>query len=34
MESYMQALGKFKKSDKAVVQYTREGKPFSTTVEF
>ncbi len=34
MESYMQALGKFKKGDKAVVNYTREGKTFSTTVEF
>lgn len=34
LESYMQALGKYKKGDKAGVDYTREGKTFSTTVEF
>jgi Zn-dependent M28 family amino/carboxypeptidase len=34
LESYMQALGKFKKGDKAIVGYTRANKPFSTTVEF
>ena len=34
LESYMQALGNFKKGDKAMVSYTRENKPLSTTVEF
>ena len=34
METYMQALGRFKKGDKAVVNYTRENTPLSTTVEF
>jgi C-terminal processing protease CtpA/Prc len=34
MESYMQALSKFKKGDKAPVQYTRNGQSLSTTVEF
>lgn len=34
LENYMQALGTFKKGDKAVVVYTREEKPLSTTVEF
>ena len=34
MESYMQALGKFKKGDKTVVHYIRKGQSFETTVEF
>ncbi|HZH95602.1 MAG TPA: M20/M25/M40 family metallo-hydrolase [Flavisolibacter sp.] len=34
VESYMQALSKFKKGDKATVTYTRERKTFSATVEF
>lgn len=34
MEAYMQTLGKFKKGDKTTVQYTRDGKPLSATVEF
>ena len=34
MESYMQALSKFKKGDKTVVQYQREGKTTSVEVEF
>jgi len=34
LESYMQALSQFKKGDKAVVNYTRDNKPLSTTVEF
>ncbi|HEX6334654.1 MAG TPA: M20/M25/M40 family metallo-hydrolase [Flavisolibacter sp.] len=34
MESYMQALSRFKKGDKAVVTYTRGSETLSTTVEF
>ena len=34
MESYMQALAKFKKGDKTTVQYTREGQTLSSAVEF
>jgi hypothetical protein len=34
LETYMQALSKFKKGDKAAVIYTRENKSLSTTVEF
>ena len=34
LESYMQALGNFKKGDKAIVNYTRDNKPLSTTAEF
>jgi len=34
MESYMQALARFKKGDKTTVSYTRDGKPFVTAVEF
>lgn len=34
MESYMQALGKFKKGDKTTVRYNRKGQTFETTVEF
>ena len=34
VESYMQALSKFKKGDKATVVYTRDGKTFSAGVEF
>jgi S1-C subfamily serine protease len=34
VETYMQALSKFKKGDKATVTYTRERKTFSATVEF
>lgn len=34
MESYMQALGKFKKGDKTTVVYTRSGKTLSSPVEF
>lgn len=34
MESYMQALGKYKKGDKAKVSYSRGAQALSTTVEF
>jgi S1-C subfamily serine protease len=34
MESYMQALGKFKKGDKAKVKYKRGNEVLETTVEF
>ena len=34
MESYMQALGKFKKGDKAKVKYKRGNELLETTVEF
>src|SRR5215211_5522569 len=34
LESYMQALGKFKKGEKTMVGYTRNNTPLSTTVEF
>ena len=34
METYMQILGKFNKGDKTIVTYTREGKTFSSEVEF
>lgn len=34
MESYMQALGKFKKGDKTTVTYTRGGQNLVATVEF
>ncbi len=34
MESYMQALGKFKKGDKARVKYKRGNEVLETTVEF
>lgn len=34
MESYMQALSKYKKGDKATVHYTRAGKTLSATAEF
>lgn len=34
MESYMQTLGKYKKGDKTTVTYTRDGKTFSSAVEF
>jgi aminopeptidase YwaD len=34
LESYMQTLGRFKKGDKTSLTYQREGKTFSTTVEF
>ncbi|HVG12311.1 MAG TPA: M20/M25/M40 family metallo-hydrolase [Flavisolibacter sp.] len=34
MESYMQALGKFKKGDKTIVTYQRGKDSHSTTVEF
>jgi aminopeptidase YwaD len=34
LEGYMQALGKFKKGDKANVTYTRNGQTVSSTVEF
>jgi aminopeptidase YwaD len=34
MEAYMQVLGKFKKGDKTTINYLREGKPLSSTVEF
>ncbi len=34
VESYMQALSKFKKGDKAKVSYTRGTETFSATVEF
>jgi Zn-dependent M28 family amino/carboxypeptidase len=34
LETYMQALGKFKKGDKAVVGYTRDNQSLSANVEF
>lgn len=34
MESYMQALSRFKKGDKATVSYTRGGQALSSAVEF
>ena len=34
MESYMQALGKFKKGEKTVVMYNRSGETLSVSVEF
>jgi S1-C subfamily serine protease len=34
LDGYMQALGKFKKGDKANVTYTRNGQTVSSTVEF
>lgn len=34
LESYMQALSKFKKGDKTTVRYTRDGKTLVTTAEF
>jgi hypothetical protein len=34
LESYMQALSKFKKGDTAKVEYIRGAQPLSTTVEF
>ena len=34
MEAYMQALSKFKKGEKTTINYLREGKPLSSTVEF
>jgi S1-C subfamily serine protease len=34
LESYMQALGKFKKGDRAKVVYSRSGQTLSSTVEF
>ncbi|MBB1283384.1 M28 family peptidase [Flavisolibacter sp. BT320] len=34
VESYMQALAKFKKGDKTAVRYTRDGKTLVTTAEF
>lgn len=34
MESYMQTLSKFKKGDKTIVTYLREGKTLSSAVEF
>jgi aminopeptidase YwaD len=34
MESYMQALSKYKKGDKATVHYTRAGKALATVAEF
>jgi hypothetical protein len=34
MESYMQALSRFKKGDKTIVRYTRNGKALATTAEF
>ena len=34
LESYMQALGKFKKGDKTAVLYSRGGQTLSSTVEF
>ena len=34
VESYMQALSKFKKGDKTTVTYTRGGQTLSGTVEF
>jgi aminopeptidase YwaD len=34
LESYMQALGKFKKGDKTTVTYARSGQTLSSAVEF
>jgi hypothetical protein len=34
MESYMQALGKFKKGDKTKVKYKRGNETLETSVEF
>lgn len=34
LESYMEALGQFKKGDKATVLYSRNGQTLSSTVEF
>lgn len=34
LEGYMQALGQFKKGDKASITYTRNGQTFSSTAEF
>ena len=34
LNSYMQALARFKKGDKAIVEYKREGQKLSSTVEF
>ena len=34
LEGYMQALGKFKKGDKATVTYTRNGQTLSSALEF
>lgn len=34
LENYMQALGKFKKGDKATVTYSRNGQTLSSAVEF
>lgn len=34
LESYMQALGKFKKGDKTTVVYSRKGQTLSSAVEF
>ncbi|MGZ5189792.1 MAG: M20/M25/M40 family metallo-hydrolase [Flavisolibacter sp.] len=34
MESYMQALGKFKKGEKTVVMYNRSGQTLTVSVEF
>jgi aminopeptidase YwaD len=34
LESYMQALGKFKKGDQTTLTYQRDGKVISTTVTF
>jgi hypothetical protein len=34
LESYMQALGKYKKGDKTTVSYLRDGKTLSSDVEF
>lgn len=34
LESYMQALAKYKRGDKATVHYMRNGKAVATTAEF
>jgi Predicted aminopeptidases len=34
LNSYMEALSRFKKGDKAIVEYKREGQKLSSTVEF
>ena len=34
VESYMQALSRFKKGDKVTVQYSRNGKTLAATAEF
>ena len=34
MESYMQALSRFKKGDKTTVRYNRDGKALASTAEF